>query len=56
MITGESALHRDATLGTSAESGRSMLGLTGLGCAIALGVLVLVVIGVAMAITFATRV
>ena len=56
VISGESALHRDATLGTSAESGRSMLGLTGLGCAIALGVLVLVVIGVAMAITFATRV
>jgi DNA-directed RNA polymerase subunit RPC12/RpoP len=56
VTAGEAALHRDATLGTSAEAGRSMLGLTGLGCAIALGVLLLVVIGGAMAITFAARV
>jgi Zn-finger nucleic acid-binding protein len=43
IVQGEMMLRADATTGTSSQSGRSFLGLTGLGCAIALALLALMI-------------
>ncbi len=55
VAEGEVTLRRDGALGTAAESGRSLLGLTGIGCAIAIGLAVLMAFAVTIAIYFATR-
>lgn len=50
LAQGEVALRGDQMLGASADSGSSLLGVTGIGCAIAFAVLVLmVVIGIVIA-------
>jgi hypothetical protein len=51
----EAMLRNDAAIGTSAESGKSMLGLTGIGCAIAIGLAVLTIFGLTIGIYFATK-
>jgi hypothetical protein len=44
LAQGEAALRADQMLGASADSGSSLLGVTGIGCAIAFAVLILLVI------------
>jgi hypothetical protein len=46
IVQGEAMLRADAMKGTSGRSGSSLLGATGIGCATAFGVLVLLVLGV----------
>jgi hypothetical protein len=48
-------LRSDAAIGTSSESGKSMLGLTGIGCAIAIGLAILTIFGMTIGIYFATK-
>ena len=55
MAQSEAMLRSDAAAGTSAESGKSMLGLTGLGCAIAIGLAILTIFGLTIGIYFATK-
>ena len=51
ICQGEHMLRHDAALGASSESGRSLLGITGVGCAIATAlVLIPIVIGIVFAI------
>jgi hypothetical protein len=45
IVQGEALLRADAMRGTTGRSGSSMLGATGLGCATAVGVVVLLVLG-----------
>jgi hypothetical protein len=53
IVQGESLLQADQRRGTSGRSGRSLLGATGLGCASAVAVVVLIVLGVWIAVHFA---
>jgi predicted RNA-binding Zn-ribbon protein involved in translation (DUF1610 family) len=53
IVQGEAMLRADAMKGTSGRSGSSLLGATGIGCAAALGVLVLLVLGVWITAHFA---
>jgi hypothetical protein len=55
IAQGEAMLRADAAMGTTAESGKSILGLTGIGCAIAVGITLLVAFGIAIGVYFATR-
>jgi hypothetical protein len=50
---GEAMLRADAVRGTSGRSGSSLLGATGVGCAAAVAVVLLVVLGIWMAVHFA---
>ena len=53
IVQGESLLRADSMRGTSGRSGSSMLSATGLGCATAIAVVVLLVLGVWIAAHFA---
>ena len=52
LIQGEQMLRADAATGNSAESGTSLLGVTGVGCALAIGFGVLLIFGIWMAVHF----
>jgi hypothetical protein len=52
IVMGEALLRGDAVRGVGARSGSSLLGFTGIGCASALAVATLVVVGVWIAIHF----
>jgi hypothetical protein len=52
IMLGETMLRADAMKGTTGRSGSSLLGATGIGCATALGVVVLVSLGIAIAAHF----
>jgi hypothetical protein len=53
IVQGEALLRADAMRGTTGRSGSSLLGATGLGCATAIAVVVLLVLGVWIAAHFA---
>ena len=53
IVQGESLLRADAMKGTTGRSGSSMLSATGLGCATAIAVVVLLVLGIWIAAHFA---
>ena len=53
IVQGEALLRADAVKGTAGRSGSSLLGATGLGCASAIAVVVLLVLGVWIAAHFA---
>ena len=53
IVMGEALLRADAARGTSARSGSSLLGATGVGCASALAVSILVAVALSVAIHFA---
>jgi hypothetical protein len=55
IVQAEHMLRADAALGTSAQSGSSLLGMTGVGCAIAASLVVVAMFGMALAIYFAVR-
>jgi hypothetical protein len=55
IVQAEQMLRADAALGTSAQSGNSLLGLTGVGCAIAASLVVVACFGLGLAIYFLTR-
>jgi len=51
IVQAEHMLRSDAAIGTSAQSGRTLLGLTGVGCAIAASIpIALVIVGVVVAL------
>jgi hypothetical protein len=51
ICQGEHMLRHDAALGASSESGRSLLGITGVGCAVAAALVIIpIVIGIVFAI------
>jgi len=52
IVMGEALLRADAKRGTSARSGSSLLGVTGVGCATALAVVVLTVLAIWIAVHF----
>jgi hypothetical protein len=53
IVQGEALLRADAMRGTTGRSGRSLLGATGIGCASAAAVIVLLVLGIWIAVHFA---
>ena len=53
IVQGESLLHADTRRGTSGRSGQSLLGATGIGCASAVAVVVVVILGIWIAAHFA---
>ena len=53
IVQGESLLRTDAARGIAGRSGTSLLGATGIGCASAIAVLTLLVLGVWIAVHFA---
>jgi hypothetical protein len=55
IVQGEAVLRADATRTASADSGTSVLSVTGLGCAVAVAAVVLLILGVSVAIYLATR-
>jgi hypothetical protein len=55
VAQGEAMLRADLARVTSAESGSSLLGATGIGCAVAAGLSVLAVIGLALVAYFALK-
>jgi hypothetical protein len=55
VVQGEAMLRTDAARTVSADTGRSILGLTGVGCAVAIAVGVLASFGIAIALFFALR-
>jgi hypothetical protein len=55
IVQGEAMLRSDATTGASAASGRSLLGITGIGCAIAVGLAMLAIAGLFVAIKLLTK-
>jgi len=52
MVQGESMLRSDTAIGASSESGKSMLGLTGIGCAIAIAFVVLCALAIGYCVHF----
>jgi hypothetical protein len=52
LAQGESALRADTVSGSASSSGSSLLGITGIGCAIAVGISILFSIGIAIAAHF----
>jgi hypothetical protein len=55
VVQGEAMLRTDAARTASADTGSSMLGVTGVGCAIAIALAVLLSFGIAIAVYFALR-
>jgi hypothetical protein len=53
IVQGEMMLRADAALGTSAQSGSSLLGVTGVGCAVAIALVVLVAFAITLVLHFA---
>ena len=52
VMQGEQMLRTDSARGASADANRSILGLTGIGCAMAVGLFVLFVLAILMVIVF----
>ena len=53
IVQAEHMLSSDAALGTSDRSGKTIIGLTGVGCAIAASLFVVMVLGIVIAILLA---